>query len=262
MAHSANALSATLLMITPETVELQGDVIRLRTSSTFERERKKHVRGKVTIFSRKSRRRLLEVFARIGDTKMPRVFLTLTYPSNMNDAKTGKEHLRAFLERVRRKFPRASAVWRIEYQERGAVHFHLLFFNLPFWKADNIRQAWGECIGEENPRIEIKTCRSRRNSTYYVSKYVAKVASEAGVSLSNVPYLHAGRHWGYFNKPEIPMADLIIFDVLEDKKAFWDLRRAIDRYYPKRKKSYAGGAMLFTQNVETWQRYWELLAQN
>jgi len=177
----------------------------------------------------------------------------------MNDGKTGKQHLRAFLERVRRKFPKASGIWRIEYQKRGAVHFHFIFFNLPFWKADEIRTAWSEIIEEGNPRIHITTCRSRRQTTYYMSKYVAKVASKASVSLSNVPYLHVGRHWGYFNKAGIPMATLIIYEVLGDLKAFWDLRRAIDRYYPKRKKSYAGGAMLFVKNAEEWEKYWNLL---
>jgi hypothetical protein len=187
------------------------------------------------------------------------VFLTLTYPSNMNDAETGKAHLRAFLERVRRKFPKASAIWRIEYQERGAVHFHLLFFSLPYWKADNIRLVWGEIIGENNPRIKIETIRTRRGTTYYVSKYVAKVGKTALVSLSSVPYSHAGNHWGYFNRPNIPMCELKIYEVLGDLKAFWDLRRAIDRYDPKRKKSYRGGAMLFSQNAGQWGKYWNLL---
>ena len=231
----------------------------MRTTNTDPPYTPKSIRGKVTIFSRKSRRRLLEFFARTRQTDNPRVFLTLTYPSNMTDAATGKAHLRAFLERVRRRYPKASAIWRIEYQERGAVHFHLLFFSLPFWKADSIREVWGEIIGESNPRIEIKTIRTRRGSTYYVSKYVAKAGSTDLVSLSNLPYTHVGNHWGYFNKPEIPMQFLKIFEVLGDFKAFWDLRRAIDRYYPKRKKSYRGGAMLFTQNAGQWEKYWTLL---
>ncbi len=246
-------------MIIPSTVEVQGDVIRLRTLNTDPPYTPKSTRGKVTVFSRKSRRRLLEFFARTAQTNKPRVFLTLTYPSNMNDARTGKAHLRAFLERVRRKFPQASAIWRIEYQKRGAVHFHLMFFSLPFWKIESIRSVWGEIIGEENPQIHIETIRSRRGSTFYVSKYVAKVGDDALVSLTNLPYLHEGRHWGYFNKPEIPMQELIIFEVLGDLKAFWDLRRAIDRYYPKRKKSYAGGCMLFSQNAGRWGKYWEKL---
>lgn len=247
-------------MILPDTVEVQGDVIRLRTINTDPPEPPTWKRGKVTAFSRKSRRRLLEFFARTAETNKPRVFLTLTYPSNMTDAELAKQHLWAFLKRVRRKFPRSSAIWRIEFQERDAVHFHLLFFSLPYWKADSIREAWSEIIGEENPWVHIETVRNRRRSTYYVSKYIAKAASAASVSLSNVPYLAGGRHWGYFNKPGIPMALLKIVDVLGRTKAFWDLRRAIDRYYPKRQKSYRGGAMLFVQDAEKWARYWELLA--
>lgn len=238
---------------------MQGDVIRLRTVNTNPSIRQKSIRGKVTVFSRKSRRRLLEFFARTAQTGKPRVFLTLTYPSNMTDAETGKAHLRAFLERVRRRYPKASAIWRIEYQQRGAVHFHLLFFSLPYWKIESIRSVWSEIIGEENPRIGIETIRSQRRSTYYVSKYVAKVGSTALVSLSNLPYSHAGQHWGYFNKPQIPMCELHLYEVLGDLKAFWDLRRAVDRYYPKRKKSGRGGAMLFSQNAGRWEKYWSFL---
>lgn len=247
-------------MAIPDTIEVQGDVVRLKTTSDAHHGSKQTIRGKVTTFSRKSRRRLLEFFARTEQTDSPRVFLTLTYPSNMTSAKIGKQHLRAFFERVRRRYPKASAVWRIEYQKRGAVHFHLLFFSLPYWKADDIRSVWSEIIGEENPRIQIETIRSKRRSTWYVSKYIAKVSPDAFVSLSNLPYSHEGNHWGYFNRPEIPMAELKIYDALADIGAFWNLRRAIDRYYPKRKRSFAGGAMLFTSNAEQWENYWILLS--
>ncbi len=243
----------------PSNMEIQGDVVRMRTTSPVEVPPPKHKRGKVTIFSRKSRRRLLEFLARTTKTTRPRVFMTLTYPSNMNDAKIGKTHLRAFLERVRRKFPKAAGIWRIEYQKRGAVHFHFIFFNMPFWKASEIRTAWSEIIGEKSPRIHITTCRSRKQTTYYMSKYVAKLGGKAAVSLSIVPYLHVGRHWGYFNKPDIPMAELIFHEFFGDLKAFWDFRRGIDKYYPKRKKSYAGGAMLFVRNAERWEKYWNFL---
>lgn len=240
-------------------IEFQGDVMRLTTKRETEIEPSEYRRGKVSVFSRKSRRRLLEKLSRTATTKRPRIFLTLTYPSNMIDPKIGKQHLRAFLERVRRAYPKASAFWRLEFQARGAVHFHLLFFNLPYWNASNIRVAWGECIGEENPRIKIEVCRSRRKSTYYVSKYMAKPSNDGSVSLSIVPYLHVGRHWGVFNTGRIPMAVLHFIEVFRNPKAFWDLRRAIDRFYPKRKHSYASGAMLFCKNIDTWYRYWSIL---
>ena len=246
-------------MILPDKVEVQGDVVRLQTTSTTPKYSPKSIRGKVTVFSRKSRRRLLEFFARTAHTNTPRVFLTLTYPSNMNDAATGKAHLRAFLERVRRRYPKASAIWRIEYQKRGAVHFHLVFFNLPYWKADTIRLVWGEIIGEDNPRIKIETIRTKRGTTYYVSKYIAKVGNAALVSLSFLPYSHAGNHWGYFNKSEIPMAELEVFEVLGDLKAFWDFRRAIARFYPKGKSKYTGGCLLLSEYASRWREYWSFL---
>lgn len=243
----------------PSTVEFQGDVLKLTTQSTFPRRETKHIRGKVSVFSRKSRKRLLEKLARTKDTKMPRIFLTLTYQSNMTDPQKGKHHLRAFLERVRRLFPKASAFWRLEFQKRGAVHFHFIFFNLPYWKADDIRKVWSEIIDEDNPRIEIETCRSKRKSTYYVSKYMAKPSRDALVSLSNAPYPHVGRHWGVFNKDEIPMAELVLYEFFGDSKSFWDLKRAITKIIPKLKGKYGGGVLLFCNDVDMWRKYWDVL---
>lgn len=247
-------------ILSPSYVETQGDVLKLGTTSDSRLVSKvEHKRGKVTEFSRKSRKRLLDLFARTGDTERPRIFMTLTYPSNEQNSMKAKEDLRAFFMRIRRKFPNASGVWRIEYQERGAIHFHFIFFNLPFWQADDIRRVWGEIIEENNPRIHIDTCRSRRKTTYYVSKYIAKVPDDASVSLSNMPYPHEGRWWGVFNRDAIPMAILRIIEVMEEKKAFWDLKRAIVKLNPTLRRRYGGGIMLFTQNTDEWERYFKML---
>lgn len=91
-------------------------------------------RGSVLQFSKKSRLRLLELFNRLDWDyyTSPVVFITLTYGQRWPKPEQAKKHLTAFLKRVRRAFPESAAVWRVEMQKRGAPHWHLMFFNLPF----------------------------------------------------------------------------------------------------------------------------------
>lgn len=97
-------------------------------------------RGVVTGISRRAASRLIKK----GVAGRGRAMLTLTYPSDFPDAFTAKSHLRAFLKRLFRKFPRIGVLWRLEFQKRGAPHFHLLIqgvFAFPFLRAVAAR-AW------------------------------------------------------------------------------------------------------------------------
>jgi hypothetical protein len=59
---------------------------------------------------------------------LPR-FVTLTYPRTYNpDPASWKRDVQAFRKRFERHFGKCPIVWRLELQERGAPHFHLLVF--------------------------------------------------------------------------------------------------------------------------------------
>jgi hypothetical protein len=54
------------------------------------------------------------------------VFVTLTYPGEYpGDGRLVKGHLRAFRERWERHYGSVEGVWKMEFQRRGAPHFHL-----------------------------------------------------------------------------------------------------------------------------------------
>lgn len=163
-------------------------------------------RGKVTVFSAGSRRRLLQKTARLEIEKA--VFITLTYPQRFPSGSDAKKHLRALFERLRRRYPKSSAMWRLEYQKRGAPHFHLIFFNLPFLPFKTLRTWWSEIISDyvddDQPFVRIELIRSARGAMYYVSKYVAKVTDDGLFNILTYP--HAGRWWGVFNKDYLPWA--------------------------------------------------------
>lgn len=167
----------------------------------------------ITDFTTSSRRTFLKAFARTKyDGKS--IFLTLTYGQNYPAPKYAKIHLDTLFKRIKRKFPKSSGYWRLEFQKRGAVHFHVILFNLPFWDKKDVKKAWAEIIGAEYcdngyrkpqrkkggivqrmrvkrviprpsaiapypkasrpPFTRIELVRSRRGAWSYISKYMAK----------------------------------------------------------------------------------------
>jgi len=205
-------------------IEAQGSLLVMRIMETLQRpNRGGGMRGKIRTFSYKSRLRLMRFMARLKMAGVRATFMTLTfkgYPTN----EVAKMALHAFLQRVVRKFPTASAVWRMEYQQRGSIHFHLLWFNLPYWDWKEILEAWKACSRQRVARIDVQLIRSRKGVMSYVSKYIAKVEKRSGITfLVHVPYLHAGRKykkgrfWGYHNKKALPLGEKVA-GVLTDSK--------------------------------------------
>lgn len=164
-------------------------------------------RGIVTGFSPASRKRMMRKVARLDADNA--TFLTLTYPARYPAPMEAKAHLRALLERFRRRYPDASALWRLEAQQRGAPHFHLLFFNLPFVPFHVVRFWWGQItadyIDQHKPRVRIERVKSKAGAMRYCAKYTAK--REDHSFFINGAYLHAvGRVWGVWNGHKLPFA--------------------------------------------------------
>lgn len=100
------------------------------------------------------------------------LFLTLTYSENKTDLKDANKDLRAFIrcfsyylygERGRLKYISVP-----EFQSRGAVHYHIIFFNSPFVPSDKVSEIWG------NGFIKINKIRDVTNVGAYISKYLHK----------------------------------------------------------------------------------------
>lgn len=145
----------------------------------------KAVRGGVSEFSAKSRKRMLETMACLDNDRLRAVvFVTLTYPDDAPPfAEQTSVHLKNFLKRLKRRFPEASAIWRREWEDRKSgdhvgqmyPHFHFLFFNLPFVHHAEVNAHWREVLGYTGYlRTEIKMVRSWRQAFSYVAKYMAK----------------------------------------------------------------------------------------
>ena len=60
------------------------------------------------------------------------VLVTITYAENVTDIKIGYQDYRAFIQALRYKYGKTFKYICVpEFQKRGAVHFHALFWGLP-----------------------------------------------------------------------------------------------------------------------------------
>ena len=254
--------------------EAQGHYVQLKWSiGSLSQRVIRSTRGAISTFSRKSRKRLLELCARLDLAQivrqMPVIFITLTYPEQFPSTEQSKQHLRVFLERIRRFAPDASGIWKLEYQERGAPHYHFIFFNLPYLPKSELKQWWAEIVGVEYldyssgkprpPMTRIESIRQPRKAMAYVSKYVAKHEDSSAVSVFNdVPYLHAGRWWGIFNREKLQFAELVetvlSLPVEQLEQVLFQFRRLMAKKY-RRANKYGRhrGASLFVDYARCWQ---------
>lgn len=217
------------------------------------------MRGRIREFSYKSRLRLMRFMARLTTQNVRATFITLTFKGYPTNAEA-KRALHAFMSHLRRTFPQASACWRMEFQRRGSIHFHLLCFNLPYWSQAELQETWTAITGETSSRVDIRLVRSRRGVMSYVSKYLAKVEKRIGkTSLVHVPYLHKGRKWrkgrfwGYHNKKCLPVGELVT-GILTDTRTIKRLSDAAWKIVGSATRYGAVGFHLFTEHAESLAR--------
>lgn len=105
------------------------------------------------------------------------LFVTLTFRENITSIPVANLKFNRFIGRVNRRILKSrKAVLRysrvIEFQKRGAVHYHLLFYNVPFIDRlhDKIAAEWGHGFTFENT-VKLSNV---RNTGAYVVKYMSK----------------------------------------------------------------------------------------
>jgi hypothetical protein len=172
------------------------------------------LRADITEFSRKSRQRLRLDLAKVDQKECGQpLFFTLTYPEEFPlDGETFKRHRRAIGERLRRAFPHAGWHWKLEFQERGAPHFHLIGWRLSAdreyvkalrgWVASN----WFEIVGSDDLKhfhagTSVEVIRSQFAIMRYIGPYVSKNDQSA-------PGKKVGRYWGKIAAANIPYAQV------------------------------------------------------
>jgi hypothetical protein len=143
----------------------------------------------IKTFSQKSRKHLFDIFNKLNYSQygIP-IFLSLTYHY---DCPPSRENLKQVLEnfamRLKRMLPPYHYIWKLEYQQRGTPHFHMIIF--PLNKNDNF---YTDEIEEKIKAhwLDLKTCKCKHCKKYaahvvkvytyehclsYIAKEIAKV---------------------------------------------------------------------------------------
>lgn len=139
-------------------------------------------------------------------------FVTLTYHHSWPKDRHGrKRHLDAFRKRLERHYGAFPAVWRLEFQKRGAPHYHLLMW-LPVPCVahrlgplrDRIASYWNEVVDPGNldhlnAGTSLEIPRSWRGVNSYAAKYMGKLEQlQEGAS-------SVGRFWGVWRRGMLPI---------------------------------------------------------
>jgi len=97
-------------------------------------------------------------------------FITLTFKENILDLKKANLKFKKFRQRLEyQKSFKLEYVNVVEFQKRGAVHYHMLA-NSPFIEKDELTNIWGEGF------IKINKIGHVNNIGAYVCKYLTKEA--------------------------------------------------------------------------------------
>jgi hypothetical protein len=106
-------------------------------------------------------------------TKKPFVpiFVTFTFKENITDLNIANRDFALFIKRLNYVLEEKALYLAVpEFQKRGAVHYHVVFFNVPFLKRiyDLLTDIWG--LGF----INVKSVNNLQHLANYVSKYISK----------------------------------------------------------------------------------------
>jgi len=200
-------------------------------------------RGKITTFSPKSRRRMMNLIATLERKYLP-LFVTLTYPELYPSAIDSKRDLKVFIQRIKRLWPASGYIWKFEFQKRGAPHYHMFLWGVEYKDAlKHISICWYEVCGTNDPKhliagTRVEQIRNHNGIMRYASKYLGKIIEE------DIPE-GLGRLWGYGGN--IPLAEGIEFIINDAETA------RILRYLRRRiKKNNKGIRAFYLPYPERW----------
>lgn len=102
-------------------------------------------------------------------------FMTITFKENVTNIEYANAEFKKFIKRLNYKLFKTKkaelkyiAVW--ELQKRGAIHYHIIFFSLPYIAHTELRKLW--TLGSIN--IKKINVDKKENIGRYISKYFEK----------------------------------------------------------------------------------------
>lgn len=168
-------------------------------------------------------RALLAVLVRQREELGRALVVTLTYPAEFPapaDHEVYKAHLHRFKIALRRRWPLCSGIWKLEFQARGAAHYHFMLFGLHDEPLEALRtwtrETWYR-IAHHGDRhqgsagTQVDPIKTTGGAMGYFAKYLGK-------GDQTMPGNFSGRYWGKINAKCLPVAPAKALEV-PDKMA-------------------------------------------
>ena len=199
--YSPKVNNGCLVQIFNNSLLITNNLKKFKIGKPPEREQ-----GDIKKFSQNARRRFIKKLAHINLQLYDKpLFVTLTYQNELPlTAAELSEQLNRFLTKLRRYGTKFHYVWRLEFQKRGAPHFH--FILLPFkntvkkrlylFHNDILRMwrysinSWSEAM--QKYAVNVQWLDGKKNIFSYISKYAAKEDAENNE-------LYTNRRYGFSN---------------------------------------------------------------
>lgn len=228
---------------------IDGSLIKVTKPRISQSQKGGGYRGRISGFSKNSRRRLMRTLAKVSKVELP-LFVTLTYPAQWDpDYKTWKRDLEKFIKRLNYKFEKSSGFWKLEPQKRGAPHFHMMIWGVKFLDLMCFTaKAWYEVVksGDYNHFLagtRVERVKSWKGVMSYSAKYLGKVVE----SLEGWDYV--GRYWGMFSKVNLPWSELVSVELTEREAI--NFIRLLRRYAHIKGRDYKS-LTCFVNNPAYW----------
>lgn len=203
-------------------------------------------------FSDGSRRRLMQRMAMWNLNDLHLYFVTMTYPGiYVQDWHVWKRDIDTAIKAIERKYEcTVGCLWRIEFQKRGAPHFHMILAtnkeckNIAVLRRE-IAVLWADIVKDGYLKNEgkwqeyeqhyknhvkagtnVEKVQGRKQLMSYVSKYVAK---NTGINAPD----KFGRNWGFRDmNGELDFSPVEVIKI--DNKTANKLKRLIRRWLRSR----------------------------
>lgn len=136
-------------------------------------------RKQVLSRAKRDLRRLINSNVGMYGADMTSKFLTLTFSKNITDLETANYEFKKFIKRLNYSiFKTKKAILKynvvIEFQDRGAIHYHLIIYNMPFTKQKLLQEIW------DNGIVDIRKIDQVDNVGAYIAEYLGDPGKEQG----------------------------------------------------------------------------------
>jgi hypothetical protein len=231
---------------TSELASIHVGVLDCKTKHRFTSYRSKRIgggtRSKITEFSRQSRSRLIY---RARNTPGINHFITLTYPhadyastATGGDFMTSGDVVKQHLKKIRQVFTYRGiyGLWFLEFQERGAPHFHFFVFaQLSEKDKAKIRLTWSRIVGSTCPHHPTRGCDIQiLRKKHAAGAYAAKYSSKSEQKIVPERYSSVGRFWGSFGNIPDNYTDMEVYVSIRE---LFTMARIARKYTESRAKS-------------------------